>query len=118
MNPSTVQIYLIFSFTEIVLYFFFSVPLRLNRPLIAILNDLGVRKRIFLKLQEAMIQNLTDMLLDEDKATAYLNARTPISDFKFKDLSRSGIGLTAEPFFRTLLLALHRYYIGNVYLTF
>ncbi|KAG8173772.1 hypothetical protein JTE90_015962 [Oedothorax gibbosus] len=60
------------------------IPLRLNRPLITILNDLGIRKRIFLKLQEAMIQNLTDMLLDEDKAAT------------------------------TLLLALHRYYIDLI----
>lgn len=69
--------------------------------------------RVLLKLQEAMIQKLTDMLLDEDKAAAYLNGRTPFTEFKFKDLSQSGIGLTAEPFFRTLLLALHRYYIGK-----
>ncbi|GFW44796.1 RNA-dependent RNA polymerase [Trichonephila clavipes] len=88
------------------------IPLRLNRPFIAILHDMGVEPRIFLRMQEIMLQNLIDMLLEEEKAALYLNRRTPFSDFKFKDLSRSGICLTIEPFFRTLLLSLQRYYIG------
>ncbi|GBM25849.1 RNA-dependent RNA polymerase 2 [Araneus ventricosus] len=88
------------------------IPLRLNRPLVAILHDLGVNPRVFLRLQEVMLQNLIDMLLDEEKAANYLNFRTPFSIFKFKELTASGICLTQEPFFRTLLLSLHRYYIG------
>ncbi|GBM25856.1 RNA-dependent RNA polymerase 2 [Araneus ventricosus] len=88
------------------------IPLRLNRPLVAILHDLGVEPRVFLRLQEVMLQNLIDMLLDEEKAANYLNFRTPFSIFKFKELTASGICLTQEPFFRTLLLSLHRYYIG------
>ncbi|CAL1298859.1 unnamed protein product [Larinioides sclopetarius] len=90
------------------------IPLRLNRPLVAILHDLGVEPRVFLRLQEVMIQNLIDMLLDEEKAANYLNIRTPFSIFKFKELTASGICLTQEPFFRTLLLSLHRYYIDII----
>ncbi|XP_054711448.1 LOW QUALITY PROTEIN: uncharacterized protein LOC129221037 [Uloborus diversus] len=63
---------------------------------------------------EEMLKTLTDMLIDEEVARNYLNARTPFSDLKFNELSQSGVGLTAEPFFRTLLLALHRYYIDLV----
>ncbi|GIY00390.1 RNA-dependent RNA polymerase 6 [Caerostris extrusa] len=91
------------------------IPLRLNRPLIAILHDLGVEPRVFLRLQETMLQDLLDMLLDEEKAADYLNRRTPFSNFKFKELMKSGICLTTEPFFfRTLLLSLHRYYIDII----
>ncbi|XP_054723366.1 uncharacterized protein LOC129233351, partial [Uloborus diversus] len=90
------------------------IRLRLNRPLIAILNDLDVPHGVFLRMQEEMLKILTDMLIDEEVARNYLNARTPFSDLKFKELSQSGVGLTAEPFFRTLLLALHRYYIDLV----
>ncbi|GFR30740.1 RNA-dependent RNA polymerase 1 [Trichonephila clavata] len=90
------------------------IPLRLNRPFIAILHDMGVEPRIFLRMQEIMLQNLIDMLLEEEKGSRYLNSRTPFSAFKFKDLSRSGICLTIEPFFRTLLLSLQRYYIDII----
>ncbi|GFU25130.1 probable RNA-dependent RNA polymerase 1 [Nephila pilipes] len=90
------------------------IPLRLNRPFIAILHDMGVDPRIFLRMQEIMLQNIIDMLLEEEKAARYLNFRTPFSVFKFKDLSRSGINLTTEPFFRTLLLSLQRYYIDVI----
>ncbi|XP_055939511.1 uncharacterized protein LOC129969117 [Argiope bruennichi] len=90
------------------------IPLRLNRPLVAILHDLGVNPRVFLRLQQIMLQNLIDMLLDEGKAANYLNIRTPFSIFKFKELTASGICLTQEPFFRTLLLSLHRYYIDLI----
>ncbi|CAL1262575.1 unnamed protein product [Larinioides sclopetarius] len=90
------------------------IPLRLNRPLISILHDLDVNPRVFLRMQEVMIQNLIDMLLDEEKAANYLNFRTPFSIFKFKELTASGICLTMEPFFRTLLLSLHRYFIDII----
>ncbi|GFS62896.1 RNA-dependent RNA polymerase 2 [Trichonephila inaurata madagascariensis] len=90
------------------------IPLRLNRPFIAILHDMGVEPRIFLRMQEIMLQNLIDMLLEEEKAAHYLNSQTAFSAIKFKDLSRSGICLTIEPFFRTLLLSLQRYYIDII----
>ncbi|KAF8763286.1 putative RNA-dependent RNA polymerase SHL2 like protein [Argiope bruennichi] len=46
------------------------LALRLNRPLIAILNDRGVPNSVFLKLQEQMIRKLISMLLDEQEAVS------------------------------------------------
>ncbi|GBM09163.1 RNA-dependent RNA polymerase 1 [Araneus ventricosus] len=88
--------------------------LRLNRPFITILNDLGVRHRTFLKLQEEMLRTLTDMLFDEEKAATFLESKTPNQIFNYKDLSGSGIYLTTEPFFRSLLLALHRHHVEKI----
>ncbi|KAG8193801.1 hypothetical protein JTE90_029535 [Oedothorax gibbosus] len=90
------------------------IPLKLNRPFITILNDMGVRHRTFLKLQEEMLKDLTDMLFDEKKATAFLTCHTPNQLFNYKDLSCSRIYLTTEPFFRSLLLALHRHHIEKL----
>ncbi|KAG8180104.1 hypothetical protein JTE90_027883 [Oedothorax gibbosus] len=90
------------------------IPLRLNRPFITLLNDMGVRHRTFLKLQEEMLKDLTDMLFDEKKASAFLTSHTPNQLFNYKDLSGSGIYLTTEPFFRSLLLALHRHHIEKI----
>ncbi|XP_035220933.1 RNA-dependent RNA polymerase 1-like, partial [Stegodyphus dumicola] len=85
------------------------VRLQLNRPFITILNDLGVRHRTFLKLQEKMLKTLVQMLFEEEEAAAFLISKTPVLLFPFKELTRSGIYLTTEPFFRSLLLALHRH---------
>ncbi|GFQ93910.1 RNA-dependent RNA polymerase 1 [Trichonephila clavata] len=89
------------------------VSLKLNRSFIAILNDMGVRHRTFLRLQENMLRVLTDMLFDEIKAAEFLQSATPTRIFSYKDLSESGIFLTTEPFFRSLLLALHRHHVGE-----
>ncbi|XP_054724114.1 uncharacterized protein LOC129234216 isoform X1 [Uloborus diversus] len=88
--------------------------LQLNRPLITLLNAQGVRHRTFLKLQDEMLKRLTDMLFDENKASEFLESATPSDLFSYKELSQSGIFLTAEPFFRSLLLALHRHHIENI----
>ncbi|CAL1262580.1 unnamed protein product [Larinioides sclopetarius] len=90
------------------------LALRLNRPLIAILNDLEVPNTVFLKLQEQMIQKLIDMLLDEQEAVNCLNFRSSFRKFHFTELSQSGVALTVEPFFRTFLLSLHKHFIGNI----
>lgn len=94
------------------LNFSFSVPLQLNRPLIAMLNDLGVRHRVFLRLQENMLKTITDMLFDEEKAAEVLKIKTQAM-YDFEDLSHAGIHLTTEPFFRSILLAVHRDQIGK-----
>ncbi|XP_035231711.1 probable RNA-dependent RNA polymerase 1 [Stegodyphus dumicola] len=86
------------------------VKLQLNRPFIAILNDLGIRHRTFLKLQEDALNTLMKILFEEEKAASFLLSRTPSSLFPYKELSGSGIYLTTEPYFRSLLLALHRHY--------
>ncbi|CAL1273132.1 unnamed protein product [Larinioides sclopetarius] len=90
------------------------ISLQLNRPFITILNDMGVRHRTFLKLQEEMLRTLTDMLFDEKKATSFLISKTPNKIFDYKDLYSSGIYLTTEPFFRSLLLALHRLHVEKI----
>ncbi|XP_035217230.1 RNA-dependent RNA polymerase 1-like [Stegodyphus dumicola] len=86
------------------------IKLQLNRNIITILNDLGIRHRTFLKLQEKMVNALMEMLFEEEKAAAFLMSETPSALFPYKDLTGSGIYLTTEPFFRSLLLALHRHY--------
>uniref|UniRef100_T1E1M1 RNA-dependent RNA polymerase n=1 Tax=Cupiennius salei TaxID=6928 RepID=T1E1M1_CUPSA len=90
------------------------VSLQLNRPFIALLNDLGVRHRTFLRLQEDMLTTLTDMLFNEKKAAQFLKSKTPSALYDYEDLSASGICLTTEPFFKSLLLALHRHHIGKI----
>ncbi|GFS81565.1 RNA-dependent RNA polymerase 1 [Nephila pilipes] len=90
------------------------ISLQLNRPFITILNDMGVRHRTFLKLQENMLRTLTDILFDENKAAEFLESKTPNQIFSYKDLSESGIFLTTEPFFRSLLLALHRHHVEKI----
>ncbi|CAL1273134.1 unnamed protein product [Larinioides sclopetarius] len=90
------------------------ISLQLNRPFITILNDLGVRHRTFSKLQEEMLRTLTDMLFDEKKAASFLESKTPNQIFNYKELSASGIYLTTEPFFRSLLLALHRHHVEKI----
>ncbi|GBM25845.1 putative RNA-dependent RNA polymerase 1 [Araneus ventricosus] len=90
------------------------LALRLNRPLIAILNDLGVPNTVFLKLQEQMIRKLIDMLLDEQEAVNCLNFRSNFRKFQFTQLSKSGVALTVEPFFRTFLLSLHKHFIDDI----
>ncbi|GFT51089.1 probable RNA-dependent RNA polymerase 1 [Trichonephila clavipes] len=87
------------------------ISLQLNRPFISILNDMGVRHRTFSRLQENMLCTLTDMLFDEKQAAGFLESKTPSQIFSYKDLSESGIFLTTEPFFRSLLLALHRHHV-------
>lgn len=110
-NISEVSALLIIIF---IFYIFILVPLQLNRPFITLLNDLGVRHRIFLRLQEEMLKKLTDMLFNESKAAEFLKSKTPCDLFNYEALSESGIYLTNEPFFKSLLLALHRHHIGKV----
>ncbi|GIY55551.1 probable RNA-dependent RNA polymerase 2 [Caerostris extrusa] len=90
------------------------ISLQLNRPFISILNDMGVRHRTFMKLQEDMLRTLTSILYDEQEAARFLDSKTPNQIFNYKDLSDSGIFLTTEPFFRSLLLALHRHHVANI----
>ena len=84
----------------------------LNRPVITLLNGLGVRHRMFLRLQETELKKLTDMLFEESKAAEFLQSKTPTNLYDFQELSTSGIHLTVEPYFKALLLALHRHHIG------
>ncbi|KAG8155744.1 hypothetical protein JTE90_024820 [Oedothorax gibbosus] len=63
------------------------ISLQLNRPFITILNEMGVRHRTFMQLQEDMLKKLTDMLFEEEKAAAFLESKTPNDLFAYQELS-------------------------------
>lgn len=52
------------------------------------------------------------MLFDEEKAAEVLKNKTQAM-YEFEELSHAGIYLTTEPFFRSILLAVHRHQIGK-----
>ncbi|KAG8193633.1 hypothetical protein JTE90_002891 [Oedothorax gibbosus] len=79
----------------------------LNRPLITILEQLGVKSNIFMKLQKDMVLELTDSLIYEMKAWKLMSNLTTL-DYPYKRLLNAGICLTEEPFFRSLLLAVYK----------
>ncbi|KAL1474155.1 hypothetical protein MTO96_038195 [Rhipicephalus appendiculatus] len=79
----------------------------LNRPLITILEQLGVPTDTFLYLQESMILEFTDALVNEARAVDVLSAWSKLQ-LPYEDLSKAGFQLTLDPFFRSLLLAVYR----------
>ncbi|KAH6930134.1 hypothetical protein HPB50_010396 [Hyalomma asiaticum] len=81
--------------------------LTLSRPLITILEQLGVPKDTFVYLQERMILEFTDALVNESSAVEVLTAWSKLK-LPFKELSEAGFQLTLDPFFRSLLLAVYR----------
>ncbi|CAL1293084.1 unnamed protein product [Larinioides sclopetarius] len=85
----------------------------LNRPLITILEQLGVKENIFLKLQIDMVLNMTNSLIYEKKAWKMLTNLTTL-DYPYLKLLKSGICLTQEPFFRSLLLSVYKIAIDQL----
>lgn len=83
----------------------------MNRPLITILENLGVEPGVFMELQKKMVFDLTDSLIYDKKARKMLENCTSLP-FPFMKLSRSGVSLTQEPFFRSLLLCVYKSLIG------
>ncbi|XP_064476714.1 uncharacterized protein LOC135390766 isoform X2 [Ornithodoros turicata] len=83
-------------------------PVFLNRPLITILEQLGVPSHIFLRLQEHMILEFTDALVYEELAVELLTTWVKNSLIPFRALWEGGLSLTQDPFFRSLLLAIYR----------
>ncbi|CAN8004352.1 unnamed protein product [Ixodes hexagonus] len=79
----------------------------LNRPLITILEQLGVPAHVFIRLQEDMILEFTDALVCERNAVDMLAAWAKLA-MPFQELTRAGFQLTLDPFFRSLLLAVYR----------
>ncbi|XP_077499924.1 uncharacterized protein LOC144110727 isoform X2 [Amblyomma americanum] len=79
----------------------------LNRPLITILEQLGVTTDTFLRLQQEMILEFTDALVQESTAIEVLSAWSKLP-LPYQDLSSAGFQLTLDPFFRSLLLAVYR----------
>lgn len=83
----------------------------MNRPFITILENLGVEPGVFLELQKKMVFDLTDSLIYDKKACKMFENCTSLP-FPFVKLNRSGISLTQEPFFRSLLLCVYKSLIG------
>nr|XP_050023600.1 uncharacterized protein LOC126517839 [Dermacentor andersoni]XP_054920510.1 uncharacterized protein LOC126517839 [Dermacentor andersoni] len=79
----------------------------LNRPLITILEQLGVPTDTLIRLQENMILEFTDALVEESSAVNVLTAWSKLP-LPYQDLSKAGFQLTLDPFFRSLLLAVYR----------
>ncbi|KAL1478093.1 hypothetical protein MTO96_035232 [Rhipicephalus appendiculatus] len=79
----------------------------LNRPLITILEQLGVPTDTFVRLQENMILEFTDALVSESSAAEVLTAWSKLP-LPYQELSKAGFQLTLDPFFRSLLLAVYR----------
>ncbi|XP_035229431.1 RNA-dependent RNA polymerase 1-like isoform X1 [Stegodyphus dumicola] len=79
----------------------------LNRPLITILEQLGIEKEVFLKLQKKMIQNHIKSMFHETEAWCFLH-RNSLLRLDFLKLHISGIRFTEDPLFRSMIYALFR----------
>uniref|UniRef100_A0A915PTN4 RNA-directed RNA polymerase n=1 Tax=Setaria digitata TaxID=48799 RepID=A0A915PTN4_9BILA len=94
-------------------------PVCLNRPLIMILDQVSQKQSRHLHericsrihtLLELELNKLAGMMFDESNAAEELSSRLSLS-IDFHQLHNNGITFTDEPFFRSLLLAVHRYNI-------
>ena len=72
---------------------------------------MGVPKEVFMNLEINMIMHHFDSLMDEQEAAKLLTENlSPV--FPFNALQKSGIALTNDPFFRSLLLAYFKSFAG------
>uniref|UniRef100_A0A914X030 RNA-dependent RNA polymerase n=1 Tax=Plectus sambesii TaxID=2011161 RepID=A0A914X030_9BILA len=94
-------------------------PLFLNRPLVMILDQVSrkqgrvTHERVsngIHALLEMELNAMAEMLCCEEKSAEALFSRLPVR-IDFHQLRDNGFLLTKEPFFRSLLLAIHRYNI-------
>ncbi|GIX69374.1 RNA-dependent RNA polymerase [Caerostris extrusa] len=77
----------------------------LNRPFITILEQLGVKKEIFLKLQKEMIQKHISSMFHEGEAYNFLN-RHALLRINFSNMFVANICFTEDPLFRSMIYAL------------
>ncbi|XP_049275098.1 uncharacterized protein LOC119404959 isoform X2 [Rhipicephalus sanguineus] len=89
-------------------------PVYLNRPLITILEQLGVPGRVFLHLQQNMVLRLCDAFVSDDDALQVLSVRIRTGHLPLIKFRRQGMVLTREPFIRSLLLAVYNSMIANL----
>ncbi|CAF1222986.1 unnamed protein product [Adineta ricciae] len=78
----------------------------LNRQVIVLLENMGVPKEIFLKLQNKMRLNISMSLLANKSAQRTLEQN--VRSYDWERMRKSGLNLTKEPFARSLLLMLAR----------
>ncbi|CAH1273336.1 Hypp5087 [Branchiostoma lanceolatum] len=88
--------------------------LYLNRQVITILSALGVPDQTFQMLQEEMLHNLSDMLVREDVAFKSLKRRAQPLGLPLGKLSRCGLHITTEPFFRAMLQKMFTCFLGDL----
>ncbi|XP_019641825.1 PREDICTED: LOW QUALITY PROTEIN: probable RNA-dependent RNA polymerase 1 [Branchiostoma belcheri] len=88
--------------------------LYLNRQVITILSALGVPDLNFQNLQETMLQNLSDMLVSEHVAFKSLKRRAQPFVLPLGKLSRCGLHITTEPFFRAMLQKMFTCFLGQL----
>jgi RNA-dependent RNA polymerase len=69
---------------------------------------LGVPDEAFIKLQDTMLMRLASMLLFENVALEMLSHASVAGGLKTSVLRKSGMMVTCEPFFRSLLLAMYK----------
>lgn len=74
----------------------------LNRQVIVLLENMGVREHIFLKLQNKARTRISMSLLANKSAQHTLEQN--VRSFDWERMRRSGVQLTKEPFARSLLL--------------
>ncbi|KAL1482104.1 hypothetical protein MTO96_034027 [Rhipicephalus appendiculatus] len=89
-------------------------PVYLNRPLITILEQLGVPGRVFLRLQQNMVLRLCDAFVSDDEALQVLSVHIRTGHLPLVKFRRQGLVLTREPFIRSLLLAVYNSMIANL----
>uniref|UniRef100_A0A224Z809 RNA-dependent RNA polymerase n=1 Tax=Rhipicephalus zambeziensis TaxID=60191 RepID=A0A224Z809_9ACAR len=89
-------------------------PVYLNRPLITILEQLGVPGRVFLRLQQNMVLRLCDAFVSDDEALQVLGVHIRTGHLPLVKFRRQGLVLTREPFIRSLLLAVYNSMIANL----
>ncbi|XP_077500092.1 uncharacterized protein LOC144110897 [Amblyomma americanum] len=82
-------------------------PVFLNRPLITILEQLGVPARVFLRLQHSMVLQLCDAFVNDDIALRLLCPHLSMFYLPLAKLHRLGLALTNEPFIHSLLVAVY-----------
>lgn len=85
----------------------------LNRPLITVLEQLGVPGRVFLRLQQRMVLELCDAFVDDLVALHVLSVYSSTS-LPFSQLHEHGLPLSQEPFTRFLLLAVYNSLIAGL----
>ncbi|KAH7934916.1 hypothetical protein HPB52_001988 [Rhipicephalus sanguineus] len=84
----------------------------LNRPLITILEQLDVPRRVFLHLQQNMLLQLCDALVNDGAALRALGTYANTS-LPFAKLLANGMSLSREPLIRAMILAVYESLLGK-----
>lgn len=79
-------------------------PVYLNRPFITILEQMGVPSHVFLRMQMGELQDLTNAFMYQESAFRLIKAYSSLTlPSDIKNLTKAGINILKEPFFREVL---------------